>query len=102
MADVPIDTLLFSNRRKEAYCRHGIAYVLKKYVSMAREVHPALFAKDISPHTLRHTKAMHLLSDDVNLVYIRDILGHTSITTTERYARADSAKKREAFEKSYR
>ena len=102
MTDVPIDTLLFSNRRKEAYCRHGIAYVLKKYVSMAREVHPALFAKDISPHTLRHTKAMHLLSDDVNLVYIRDILGHTSITTTERYARADSAKKREAFEKSYR
>ena len=96
------DTLLFSNRKKEAYCRHGIAFILKKYISKAREIRPDLFAKDISPHTLRHTRAMHLLSDDVNLVYIRDILGHSSIVTTERYARADSAKKRKALEQSYK
>ena len=44
---------------------------------------------------------MHLLQAGVNLVYIRDFLGHTSITTTEVYARADGKLKREALEKAY-
>jgi len=50
---------------------------------------------------MRHSKAMHLLQAGVNLVYIRDILGHVSVTTTEVYARADSRQKREAIEKAY-
>ena len=45
---------------------------------------------------------MHLLQDDVNLIYIRDILGHSSIQTTEIYARADSVRLRQAIEKSYK
>jgi len=45
---------------------------------------------------------MHLLETGVNLVYIRDILGHVSIHTTEIYARADSRAKREALENAYR
>lgn len=44
---------------------------------------------------------MHLLQAGVNLVYIRDILGHSSVTVTETYARADSQQKREALEKAY-
>lgn len=44
---------------------------------------------------------MHLLQGGLNLVYIRDILGHVSIQTTEIYARADSKQKREALEKAY-
>ena len=44
---------------------------------------------------------MHLLQAGVNLVYIRDILGHVSIQTTDIYARADSKAKREALEKAY-
>ena len=44
---------------------------------------------------------MHLLQAGVNLVYIRDILGHVSIQTTDIYARADSKQKREALEKAY-
>jgi site-specific recombinase XerD len=44
---------------------------------------------------------MHLLQAGVNLVYIRDILGHVSIQTTDVYARADSKQKREALEKAY-
>ena len=44
---------------------------------------------------------MHLLQAGVNLVYIRDILGHVSIQTTETYARADSKQKREALESAY-
>ena len=46
---------------------------------------------------LRHSKAMHLLQAGVNLVYIRDLLGHVSIETTEIYARTDSEAKREAL-----
>ena len=44
---------------------------------------------------------MHLLQAGVNLVYIRDILGHVNVQTTEIYARADSKVKREAIEKAY-
>ena len=53
-----------------------------------------------APH-LRHSKAMHLLQSDVNLVYIRDLLGHVSIATTEVYARADNEMKRRALEAAY-
>ena len=55
----------------------------------------------MSCHSLRHSKAMHLLQAGVNLVYIRDILGHVSIKTTEIYARADSQQKRKALEAAY-
>jgi site-specific recombinase XerD len=44
---------------------------------------------------------MHLLQAGVNLVYIRDILGHVSVQTTDIYARADSKQKRIAIEKAY-
>lgn len=44
---------------------------------------------------------MHLLQSGVNLVYIRDLLGHVSIKTTEVYARADSMMKRNALESAY-
>ena len=64
-------------------------------------VNPELIPKRITPHCLRHSKAMHLLQAGVNLVYIRDILGHVSIQTTEVYARADSKQKREALEAAY-
>lgn len=60
-----------------------------------------IFCEKISPHCLRHSKAMHLLQAGVNLVYIRDILGHVSIQSTEVYARAGSKQKRDALEKTY-
>jgi site-specific recombinase XerC len=44
---------------------------------------------------------MHLLQSGVNIVYIRDLLGHVSTQTTDIYARADSKQKREALEKAY-
>lgn len=81
--------------------RHtGITYVLKKYADMARKENPNLIPESVSCHQLRHSRAMHLLQAGVNLVYIRDLLGHTSIVTTEIYARADSKQKREAIEKA--
>lgn len=63
--------------------------------------HPELIPKTVSPHCFRHNKALHLLQAGVNLVYIRDLLGHVSIKTTEVYARADSQMKRNALEGAY-
>ncbi len=50
---------------------------------------------------MRHTKSMHLLQSGVELIFIRDLLGHVSIQTTEVYARADSSMKRKALESAY-
>ena len=62
---------------------------------------PALAAVDVSPHVLRHSKAMHLYEAGVPLPYIRDILGHVDLTTTEIYARASTEAKRKALEAAY-
>ena len=92
---------LFFNSRKEKLTRAGINHIVQKYVNTARKENEMIIPESISCHSLRHSKAMHLLQAGVNLVYIRDILGHVSIQTTEIYARADSKQKREALEKAY-
>jgi site-specific recombinase XerD len=92
---------LFYNCRKEKLTRAGVNYILQRYAAMARKKNPILIPDKISPHSFRHSKAMHLLQAGVNLVYIRDILGHESVTTTELYARVDSKQKREAIEKAF-
>jgi site-specific recombinase XerD len=88
-----LDKPLFANCRNEPLTRAGITYILKKYSSIS------CGQEQISPHILRHSKAMHLLEADVNLAYIRDILGHVDIGTTQIYARADLSMKRKALEK---
>ena len=92
---------LFFNSCGRKLTNSGLSYILNNYINHARIQKPELIPKKISPHTLRHSKAMHLLQAGVNLVYIRDILGHVSIQTTETYARADSKQKREALESAY-
>lgn len=86
---------LFYNAKKQALSRYGVTYILKKYVAKAS---PKLELQKISPHVLRHTKAMHLLRAGVNMIYIRDFLGHADISTTEVYARIDAEMKRKVFE----
>ncbi|MET3535408.1 tyrosine-type recombinase/integrase [Chryseobacterium limigenitum] len=92
---------LFFNRGGGKLTPAGITYILKKYAKSARIVNSHLIPEIISPHVFRHSKAMHLLQGGVNIVYIRDILGHVSVQTTERYARADSKQKRDALEAAY-
>ena len=91
----PLTAPLFFNKKGEALSRYGITYILKKYVSKA-ELDGS--ARKISPHGLRHTKAMHLLRAGVNMIYIRDFLGHVDISTTEVYVRIDAEMKRKVFE----
>lgn len=92
---------LFTNSRKEKLTRAGITHILSKYVLLAQQHHKDMINGNVTPHVFRHSKAMHLLQAGVNLVYIRDILGHVSVKTTEIYARTDSKKKREALESAY-
>lgn len=91
---------LFSNSRNEKLTRAGISYILGKYAIAAKKQSNTFPEPNlITPHILRHSKAMHLLEAGVNLVYIRDILGHVDIATTEVYARANLAMKQAALEK---
>jgi integrase/recombinase XerD len=92
---------LFFNNRGEKITRTGVTYILKKYADMARQITPSLIPERISCSSFRHSKAMHLLQAGVNLIWIRDLLGHTTIQTTEIYARADSKQKRVALERAY-
>ena len=93
---------LFHNSRNQAFTRPGISYILNKYFQIAKQKHPeVVFPKSIHPHMLRHTKALHLLESGVNLIYIRDLLGHVSVTTTEIYLKADTELKRAVLESVY-
>jgi site-specific recombinase XerD len=89
---------VFANRVGKKLTRAGISYVLKKYVEKARANNPALIPEMCSPHSLRHSKSMHMLQAGVPLIYIRDYLGHVEISTTEVYARCDSSQKPLAIE----
>jgi integrase/recombinase XerD len=92
---------LFYNNRREKLTRAGVHHILQQYAVKARKDNPNLVPEKLSSHSLRHSKAMHLLQAGVNLVYIRDILGHESVQTTEVYARVDSKQKREAIERAH-
>ena len=91
---------LFTNNRKEPLTRSGISYILKKYTEKAKQEQPELFGTSIHPHVLRHSKAMHLLESGVNLIYIRDFLGHSSVITTEIYAKSNPEIKRKFLEEA--
>ncbi len=90
---------LFLNRSGKKLTRKGVAYILQKYFIQAQETEPGLFPEKMSPHYCRHSKSMHLLQSGVDLIYIRDMLGHVDVKTTEIYARIDSEMKRKTLEK---
>jgi integrase/recombinase XerD len=81
------DKPLFQNARNQRLSRSGIRYILHKYVVGARSKRSSL-NRTVSPHTLRHTKGMHLLQSGISLDMIRDFLGHVDVKTTQIYARA--------------
>ncbi|MHB8066070.1 MAG: tyrosine-type recombinase/integrase [Ruminiclostridium sp.] len=89
------------NRHPAAYTRKGISYIFEKYEKRAREVSSLLPDLTISPHIFRHSKAMHLYQAGIDLIYIRDILGHVDISTMEVYARVDTERKHNALENAY-
>ena len=90
---------VFFNQHGSKLSRGGIAWITHKYQTTTAD--PTLTNADITPHTLRHSKAMHLYEAGIPLPYIRDILGHVDLSTTEIYARASTEAKRRALEAAY-
>ena len=88
---------LFINSQNHKLTKEGVAHIILKYVVCARKA-STLLPPRVKVHMLRHSKAMHLLHAGVNLIYIRDFLGHVDLKTTEIYARADTEMKRKALE----
>ncbi|WP_405412203.1 tyrosine-type recombinase/integrase [Maribacter sp. Asnod1-A12] len=91
---------LFYNCQKEQFSSQGIRVILERNIIQARKNTNVIFPKNVSPHTIRHSRAVHLLSFGVPLYIIRDILGHSSVITTEKYAKVEMTAKRKAIEKA--
>lgn len=76
---------LFRNRCHERISDSGIDYILKKYAAIASETMPSIKQKIVSAHTLRRSKATHMLLNGASLPVIQRFLGHESIVTTQEY-----------------
>jgi len=91
------DMPLFWGSKRKKLTRSGITYIVQKYASEAGILSSDMPTK-VTPHILRHSKAMHMVQANVHPIYIKDYLGHADVTTTEVYARADNEAKREVLE----
>lgn len=87
------NSILFSNPKGNYATTKMITHIIDKYSNILN--------KHVHPHTFRHSRAMHLLEAGVNLIYIRDFLGHNSIETTEIYAKTNENIKRQAITNAY-
>jgi integrase/recombinase XerD len=88
---------VFLNRLKQPLTRFGIHAMVKRYVEKAAQQLPSIKKKKVSPHTIRHTTATHLLQAGVDINTIRAWLGHVSINTTNIYAEVDLEMKAKAL-----
>jgi site-specific recombinase XerD len=91
------DAALLPNRDGQAMTRSNVTQRLDIAVACAAKVHSSLAKRSISPHTIRHTTAMHLLQSGVAFSVIALWLGHESTTTTHRYVEANLAMKDKAL-----
>ena len=89
------EEILFVSRRGKRLTRVMIFYIIKKLADLAG------IRKEISPHTLRHSFATHLLEGGANLRAIQQMLGHESIATTEIYLHLDRTHLREEILKHH-
>ena len=93
-----LDDYIFKSHTGDKFTRQGVNYLISKYARKARNIEPALIPVDCSPHKIRHSSAMSLVEEGVDLIAIRDLLGHSSVQTTEIYAKMSAAKSRSAIE----
>ncbi len=96
--DPSADTHVFLNARAQPITRFGVDYIIKKHAHTASHQIPTLTKKRVSPHTIRHTTAVHLLNAGVDINVIRAWLGHVDLRTTHIYAEIDFHTKRKAIE----
>ena len=86
---------LFVNHRGERLTRQWVWSILKSYAQAAG------IKSSITPHTLRHSFATHLLQNGASLRHVQELLGHSSISTTQVYTHLTSPYVREEYEKSH-
>ena len=89
---------LFLNARREPMTRWGINYLIDKYHDRAAHACPALTTKHVTPHTFRHTTALHLIQSGVDLSTVQEWLGHADQQTTHEDAHINMDMKRQALE----
>ena len=88
---------VFLNRSNQPLTRFGIHRLVKQYAERASRTVPSMATKRVSPHTIRHTTAVHLLRAGVDINTIRAWLGHVSLDTTHVYAEVDMEMKAKAL-----
>ncbi|WP_284284100.1 tyrosine-type recombinase/integrase [Mesorhizobium amorphae] len=88
---------VFLNRVKSPLTRFGIHRLVTHYAELASKTVPSIETKRVSPHTIRHTTAVHLLRAGVDINTIRAWLGHVSLDTTHIYAEVDMEMKAKAL-----
>lgn len=88
---------VFLNRSQRPLTRFGLHTLVERYVHKASAQIPSLATKRVSPHTIRHTTAVHLLRAGVDINTIRAWLGHVSLETTNIYAQVDLEMKAKAL-----
>jgi integrase/recombinase XerD len=91
------DDAVFRGRTNQPMTRFGIHRVVTQYAKLVTKSHPAMKDKRISPHSVRHTTAVHLLRAGVDINTIRAWLGHVSLDTTHIYAEVDLEMKAKAL-----
>lgn len=89
------EDFLFVGTKGKPLDREGVWRMIKRYGKQAG------ITKNISPHTLRHTFATHLLDNGADLRVIQELLGHASISSTDRYTHVSSARLSSAFEDAH-
>jgi integrase/recombinase XerD len=89
---------LFVNAQGQPFSRWGVAYVLRRHTETADRKCLTLHGKQVSPHVLRHSCAMIVLQATQDIRKVSLWLGHSNLTTTEVYVRADPTEKLEAIE----
>ncbi|MBI5526911.1 MAG: site-specific integrase [Deltaproteobacteria bacterium] len=95
--DGPREAPVFLNVRGKPITRFGIHTLVARAAEKAAKTRPSLQSKPVSPHTIRHTTAVHLLRAGVDINTIRAWLGHVSLETTNRYAEVDLEMKAKAL-----
>jgi integrase/recombinase XerD len=86
---------LFVNARGERLTRQGLWQILKEYAKSAE------LEADITPHTLRHSFATHMLNGGADLRSVQELLGHANITTTQVYTHLTTEHIRNSYEKAH-
>lgn len=86
---------LFLNQRGKRLTRQGLWLIVKGYVKEAG------LSEGVTPHTLRHSFATHMLDGDADLINVQQLLGHASVSTTQIYTHVSSERLREVYDKSH-